>query len=244
MTSTARRILRWRPRFSLRTLAVFLLLMTSGVGLWWHWEPWPKTSVINLENDGDIRELRFSSGARQLVITAHSRTLSQSGDRLHLFRITRTYDSEANERLSRTEEEVWIEHHYVEPESPLELCRAKDGKRTIEMRFEQVPPAPAHHFLVLVKNGQDARDLAILDEWHGYFSASDFHATFSPNGRAVAFSGPGNISVSIYRRRRPEWWWGVFWLWEFWLTAALATAFVWSLVADRRRLARANGAAA
>ena len=32
--------MRWRPRFSLRTLVVFLLLVTSGCGLWWHWEPW------------------------------------------------------------------------------------------------------------------------------------------------------------------------------------------------------------
>ena len=30
--------MRWLPRFSLRTLAVFLLLVTSGTGLWWHWE--------------------------------------------------------------------------------------------------------------------------------------------------------------------------------------------------------------
>ena len=32
--------MRWRPRFSLRTLVVFLLLVTSGFGLWWHWEAW------------------------------------------------------------------------------------------------------------------------------------------------------------------------------------------------------------
>jgi len=34
------RLRRIIPRFSLRTLVVFLLLVTSGVGLWWHWEPW------------------------------------------------------------------------------------------------------------------------------------------------------------------------------------------------------------
>ena len=66
--------------------------------------------------------------------------------------------------------------------------------------------------------------------------------SFSADGRSLAVGS--DYRALLYRRRRPEWWWGVFWLWEFWLTAALATAFVWSLVADRRRLARANGAAA
>ena len=47
-----------------------------------------------------------------------------------------------------------------------------------------------------------------------------------------------DMHAYLYRRRRPEWWWGVFWLWEFWLTAALAAIFVWSVVRDRRRLAR------
>jgi len=28
------------PRSSLRTLAIFLLLVTSAGWLWWHWEPW------------------------------------------------------------------------------------------------------------------------------------------------------------------------------------------------------------
>ena len=36
-------------------------------------------------------------------------------------------------------------------------------------------------------------------------------------------------------RRRPEYWWGVAWLPEFWLTLLFAGAFVWSVVNDRRR---------
>ncbi len=42
--------------------------------------------------------------------------------------------------------------------------------------------------------------------------------------------------LSFYRRRRPEWWWGVFYLWEFWLTAAFGWLFIWSVVRDRRSL--------
>ena len=29
-----------RPRFSLRTLVLFVCLAGSGFGLWWRWEPW------------------------------------------------------------------------------------------------------------------------------------------------------------------------------------------------------------
>ena len=45
-------------------------------------------------------------------------------------------------------------------------------------------------------------------------------------------------SVQVWKRRRPEWWWGVFYLWEFWLTAAFAGLFAWSILRDRRSLAR------
>ncbi len=50
-------------------------------------------------------------------------------------------------------------------------------------------------------------------------------------------AGTGNWEgLVIFRRRRPERWWGVFYLWEFWLTAAFAALFVWSVVGDRRAL--------
>ena len=62
--------------------------------------------------------------------------------------------------------------------------------------------------------------------------------------RSLAFSSDGERLLvwdgflGIWQRHRPEWWWGVFWLREFWLTAAFAAIFVWSVVRDRRRLAR------
>jgi WD40 repeat protein len=67
-------------------------------------------------------------------------------------------------------------------------------------------------------------------------------AWMSADSRAMVYS-PGSWSpeYALYRRRRPEWWWGVFWLWEFWLTAAFAGALAWSVVADRRALRRMAG---
>ena len=31
---------RWGPRFSLLSLVILVLLIASGSGLWWRWEPW------------------------------------------------------------------------------------------------------------------------------------------------------------------------------------------------------------
>ena len=48
----------------------------------------------------------------------------------------------------------------------------------------------------------------------------------------------GDTLVLVRRLR----WWGVFYLWEFWLTVVFAGVFVWSVVRDRRVLkARASG---
>jgi len=44
-------------------------------------------------------------------------------------------------------------------------------------------------------------------------------------------------SVQLWHRRRPEYWWGIAWLPEFWLTIVLAGGFVVSVWRDRRRLA-------
>jgi len=59
---------------------------------------------------------------------------------------------------------------------------------------------------------------------------------FSPGGRRLAL-GTNLGEVLLWHRVRPEWWWGVFWLWEFWLAAALAGLFAWSVWRDRKVLA-------
>ena len=64
-----------------------------------------------------------------------------------------------------------------------------------------------------------------------------------PNGSYGA--GPkshGGSTVVLYRLSRPARWWGVFWLWEFWLAAAFAALLAWSIVRDRRAFARRSSA--
>jgi WD40 repeat protein len=40
--------------------------------------------------------------------------------------------------------------------------------------------------------------------------------------------------LQVWHRRRPERWWGIFWLPEFWLTFTLCAALIWSLRRDWR----------
>jgi uncharacterized protein YcaQ len=50
--------------------------------------------------------------------------------------------------------------------------------------------------------------------------------------------------MAVWHRTRPEQWWGVFYMLEFWFSAGFAAALVWSLLADRRTFARMDAEAA
>ncbi len=146
----------WRPRCSLRTLAIFTLLCTSGFGLWWHWEAW------------------YFDGA--------------------LF------------------ERGWIEKG---------TSRSPDGTRVLKT----VPDYP----LPNIRHRETDAELWVF--WGGFCD----EGSFLDDDTVVL----GGLSVSqFYRRRRPEWWWGVAWLPEFWLAVSFAGLFVWSVVRDRRALGK------
>lgn len=57
---------------------------------------------------------------------------------------------------------------------------------------------------------------------------------FLGDRRLLVVNGPERSS--ILRRVRPEWWWGILWLWHFWVIAALSFALAWSVWRDRREL--------
>jgi len=58
-----------RPRFSLRTLVVFLLLVTSGVGLWWHWEAWAPAGLLLPKNQERTPRAFFTCSGRRIVVS-------------------------------------------------------------------------------------------------------------------------------------------------------------------------------
>ena len=107
-------------------------------------------------------------------------------------------------------------------------------------RSKVVAPSGNDDSLVIIyENGGHARVLAKLRGHKGQV----YGAAFSPDGSRVmtasaSFSPGGELladpAVKIWKRRRPERWWGVFWLWEFWLTVVFAALLIWSLCRDRK----------
>lgn len=166
------------PRFSLRTLAIFTLLCTSGFGLWWHWGPWVLDKDFNTDDAKGWRRTVSPDGAKVVALSGRDDSL-----------------------------------------------------------------------VVIHENRSHGRVLARFRAPNGH---KMFGAIFSPDGSRIMTESvvyaPDYLTtnrllereVRIYRRRRPEWWWGVFYLWEFWLTAAFAGLFVWSVWRDRKALAKAD----
>jgi WD40 repeat protein len=53
----------------------------------------------------------------------------------------------------------------------------------------------------------------------------------APDNNTLVMAGSSGC-VKIWGRRHPEWWWGVAWFPEFWLTALFAGALGWSVWRD------------
>jgi len=329
------------PRFSLRTLVVFLLLVTSGVGLWWHWEAWPEDpttmeleppdlstdrrrspdgsrwldtvsgqnaavirwaggenrTIILRGHSGEVTQAAFSADGSRIVTASVDRSVriwdagtgrellvlplpegnyqqaifSADGDK-----ILTTSDNEAGLWDAKTGrklatftwdfEETDGLYPLTSVTAPPWLALSPDGARvavsfggTTGLIWEASQPkkplavtGPAYVFDFSPDGsrllGTDDNEVAcIWDARNGHLLARLGDANlkwnsgglaFIENGRAVRtvnFS-PEHDGADVWKRRRPEWWWGVFWLWEFWLTVAFAGLFVWSVVRDRRAL--------
>jgi hypothetical protein len=61
---------------------------------------------------------------------------------------------------------------------------------------------------------------------------STYWALWSRKGNQLLTQADGR--VDLWRKRRPERWWGVFYLREFWATVIFAAFLAWSLWRDRK----------
>ena len=206
------RLLRMIPRFSLRTLVVFLLLVTSGVGLWWGWELWQCVREIRVVPSASAA--KFTSDDKRVEVLSMVTTTRWE---------TALYELNTGTRISAgpydPEGGSWEWRPIREVHSP--------DRRGLAIVDEELL---GHHVSVFRGDGCRAGSTLKVD-------GSIDGAGFSASGELI-YVLSNRDRVHIYRRRRPEWWWGVFYLWEFWLTAAFAAIFVWSVVRDRRALAR------
>ena len=64
-------------------------------------------------------------------------------------------------------------------------------------------------------------------------------AAYSPDGKHIVTASVDK-TARLYRRRRPEYWWGVAWLPEFWLMIVLGGALVVNLWRDQKIAAKSH----
>jgi len=277
------------PKFSLRTLVVFLLLVTSGVGLWLGRSPWlcvrvltghedkvahamlspDASTVASASADGTARLWDTASGECLHVLRGHEgrvglTVFSRNGARL----LTGGEDRNARIWNALTGESVhlllghegWIvsggfsdDGTRVVTASSLAayVWDARTGERLFVLKRR------GGRILIATYPPGDLRVFTLEDDGtcHDWDASSGKHLgsqktkiTSGPPRRDKPFSLDGvnalTLDASNVRvwRRRPDWWRGVFYLWELWLTVAFAALFVWSVWRDRKALRRSAAA--
>ena len=132
----------------------------------------------------------------------------------------------------------WVAIRDVETGLEVRRIRLPVGKDRVA-GFSVVDFSSDGNFVAVGSNDPSIHILNIPMGRHVYAMADWASGmSFSRSGQRLLLAGSPEGTARIWRKRRPEWWWGVFYLWEFWLTVAFAGLFVWSVVSDRRVLGR------
>ena len=108
------------------------------------------------------------------------------------------------------------------------LCIDNDAGAICWSPYGSRLAATSPDFSVSVWDARTGACLAVLQQ-----NDTIADVDFPPDGERIV-TASSDKNVRIYRRRRPEWWWGVFYLTEFWVTVFFAALFAWSVVRDRR----------
>jgi WD40 repeat protein len=290
-----------RLRFSLRTLVIFVLLIGSGFGLWWRWEPWycalsmptaiPFTykkalalPATELSDDGsllfadsedgwgrmfDVKQAKlrwqYDFGKPHWVVHASFTRKGQLLAPLNFVdsRKRLLFDCLTGQIVG--EDSATSEASRCQPPKGLVNAIAPDGTRKLERCLKS-----NYWRLIDPRSNQCIANIASPEGWpmgSAFSPDSSCCATASYDGKVrilrasdgvllcavrltprafcylVEFSRSGDEiiatrfhDVQLYRRRRPEYWWGLAWLPEFWATLLFAGAFGWSVWRDRRQL--------
>ncbi|MCY3018476.1 MAG: hypothetical protein NTW87_05530 [Planctomycetota bacterium] len=188
---------RWF-RFSLRTLVIFVLLVGSGMGLWWKWEPWVPVGVAPAIGDG-FKSFVFDAPREDYLI--------ETG-KLGKLRVATRY---LNRLIPSVADPVT---------SVMSPSFSSDGTRLLGVKYGT--------FRVTCWDARTGRELCEIP-------VLAYQVAFEGDGDHLV-AQPADCSASRWIRIRPEWWWGVAWLPEFWLTAVFAVAFAWSVLRDRKTI--------
>lgn len=116
------------------------------------------------------------------------------------------------------------EHLLLHPDSVFSACFSTDGTQVF---------TACRDGIVRIWNAMTGKEMGKLLHREG----SAVCVSMSADGRRLAVT-QGTGVLNIWHRRRPEYWWGIAWLPEFWLTAFFAVALIWSVWRDRYKLNR------
>jgi WD40 repeat protein len=191
---------RWRLRFSLLTLVLFVLVVGSGMGVWFRWEPWVVERTLAGRSGLVWQECRSPDG-RRIVSVSRDAT-------------PRVRDAETGREL------VVLKGH---TEVVTSAVFSRDGVRILTASYDGT---------ARVWDVETGRELTALSSHGGVATAA-----FSPDDHHVVTAG-WNGTARLWYRRRPEYWWGVAWLPEFWTGIVFGLALAWSVRRDWRTLGR------
>jgi len=172
---------------------------------------------------------------------------------IYLFDDAQTYRCKGGERAATTPlkpshivggtDGDWI---YSKNETTIRISDAATGNTLFTLNDVAAPEMAASEdyqsLLTLTRtptdDGYEPSDVVVWDvatraPRHTFHLARPaWNVAFVPNSEKIAIAARDEIY--IHERRRPEYWWGLAWLPEFWLTAVLAIAMVGSLRRDWR----------
>lgn len=120
------------------------------------------------------------------------------------------------------------------------VCEARTGRLLYELPGGETATYSKDYTRVLYQNNV-TKDYHIHDGEDGKFlqalpgsliGSKHYQQAFLPDARHLYNYNPDTGEIQIWKRYRPEYWWGLVCLPEFWLTTVFAVAFVWSLRRD------------
>ncbi|MGD0088628.1 MAG: hypothetical protein ABSE73_01795 [Planctomycetota bacterium] len=260
-------------RYSLRTLLIFVLLIGSGMGLWWKWEPWKLTHQVET---GGTQCAAFSPDGELVVLSLRNAVVAELATGRIITHLS--YDpgdyldnprwssdgrwlsfKTALERCPLGDTQSWTEYPVASWDATSGSYRPTE--RGAELGYGTIVPLPGNSGDKWVVARTTARDGRTLQEVPGpavnlyskqnYSTKTEtdlladlrapiqgefgvyFGGTISEDGNWIIVCSDRHQFAFVWHRRRPEYWWGLAWLPEFWLTAVFAVAFVWSVRRDR-----------
>ncbi len=161
---------RWRPRFSLRALLLFVLLCASGLGLWWRWEPWVAKGEINNFHSNAV----FSrDGSRWASFENFGFRLGeQGGDTRHI--------------------EFWKQEDPLGYNTPFDIPSGWPLAFSFDNRFLLVDVQPSHK-LVLWDLAENRARAVLPGHRIGEKPSNAYQAAFSPDGSRVVTNGTDRV---------------------------------------------------